>query len=52
MVGIIESFRRVILQGAPPDLHSFAIAAAVAAFFLPAAFVYFKRVEATVADII
>jgi lipopolysaccharide transport system permease protein len=52
MVGIIESFRRVILQGAPPDMHALGISAAISAVFLPVAFVYFKRVEATVADII
>jgi lipopolysaccharide transport system permease protein len=52
MVGIVESFRRVILQGAPPEMHSLGIATAISAVFLPVAFVYFKRVEATVADII
>jgi len=52
MVGIVEGFRRVILQGAPPDMHSLGIAAAISAVFLPVAFVYFKRVEATLSDII
>jgi homopolymeric O-antigen transport system permease protein len=52
MVGIIESFRRVILQGAPPDFHALAISAIVSLILLPIAFIYFKHVEATVADII
>jgi len=52
MVGIIESFRRVILQGAPPEMHSLGIAAVISALFLPLAFVCFKRLETTVADII
>jgi len=52
MVGIVESFRRVILQGAPPDLHALGVSALVTVALLPAAFIYFKHVEATVADII
>jgi lipopolysaccharide transport system permease protein len=52
MVGIIESFRRVILLGAPPDVRSLGIATAVTAILLPIAFLYFKRTEATMADII
>jgi lipopolysaccharide transport system permease protein len=52
MVGIIESFRRVILQGTAPELHSLGVAAAISALLLPVAFVCFKRLETTVADII
>jgi len=52
MVGIVESFRRVILQGVPPHLHSLGMSALVTVTLLPLAFVYFKHVEATVADII
>ena len=52
MVGIIESFRRVILQGEPPDFQALAISAMVSMILLPLAFIYFKHVEATVADII
>lgn len=52
LVGVIENFRRVMLQGAPPDLYSLGISALVAAVLLPAAYLYFKRVEATMADII
>jgi ABC-type polysaccharide/polyol phosphate export permease len=52
MVGIVDGFRRVILLGAPPDLRALAISALVTMALLPVAFIYFKHVEATVADII
>lgn len=51
-VGVIESFRRVLLQGMPPDIYSLGISAIVAGLLLPAAYIYFKHVEATVADVI
>lgn len=52
LVGVIENFRRVMLQGTAPELYSLGISALVAAILLPAAYLYFKRVEATMADII
>lgn len=52
LVGVIENFRRVMLQGTGPDFYSLGISALVAAVLLPAAYLYFKRVEATMADII
>jgi lipopolysaccharide transport system permease protein len=52
MVGVIENFRRVMLQGTTPDFYSLGISALVAAILLPVAYLYFKRVEATMADII
>jgi lipopolysaccharide transport system permease protein len=52
MVGVIENFRRVVLQGVAPDFYSLGISAAVAAVLLPLAYLYFKHVEATMADII
>jgi lipopolysaccharide transport system permease protein len=52
MVGIIESFRRVILQGSPPDFHALGVSTAVSVVLLPIAFMYFRHVETTVADII
>jgi lipopolysaccharide transport system permease protein len=52
LVGIIDGLRRVIVQGSPPDFHALGISAAVSVILLPIAFIYFKRVEATVADII
>ena len=52
LVGVIENFRRVVLQGVEPDFHSLAISAIVAAILLPLTYLYFKRVEATMADVI
>jgi len=52
MVGVIENFRRVMLQGTQPDFYSLGISLLVAALLLPVAYLYFKRVEATMADII
>lgn len=52
LVGVIENFRRVVLQGVEPDFHSLAISAIVAAILLPVTYLYFKRVEATMADVI
>jgi lipopolysaccharide transport system permease protein len=52
MVGVVEGFRRAVVLGETPDLRLLALSAAVAFLLLPAAYVYFKRVEATVADVI
>jgi lipopolysaccharide transport system permease protein len=52
MVGVVESFRRVTLQAAPPDFRALAMSGLVAVTLLLVAFIYFKHVEATVADII
>ncbi|HEU5131352.1 MAG TPA: hypothetical protein VFT26_04580, partial [Pyrinomonadaceae bacterium] len=52
LAGAIENFRRVVLQGVEPDFHSLAISAIIAAILLPSAYLYFKRVEATMADVI
>jgi lipopolysaccharide transport system permease protein len=52
MVGIVENFRRVVLQGIEPDVKSFAISVGVSLVLLPLAYAYFKRTEATMADFI
>ena len=52
MVGVVDGFRRVILQGSPPDVRALGLSVLVTAALLPIAFIYFKHVEATVADII
>jgi lipopolysaccharide transport system permease protein len=52
MVGVIESFRRVLIQGAPPPADALAVSAAVSLALLPVAYIYFKRVESTVADVL
>jgi lipopolysaccharide transport system permease protein len=52
LVGVVENFRRVVIQGLPPDPYSLRISALVSALALPAAYIYFKHREATMADII
>ena len=52
MVGIVENFRRVILQGTPPDGRSLGLAVGVSLVLLPLTYAYFKRTEATMADFI
>ena len=52
LVGVIENFRRVVLQGVQPDFYSLAISGIAAAILLPLTYLFFKRVEATMADII
>lgn len=50
MVGIIENFRQVILKGAAPEMNSLVISAALAVILLVVSYLYFKWVEATMAD--
>jgi lipopolysaccharide transport system permease protein len=52
LVGIIESFRRVILRSQPPDFQSLSVSAVISVILLVVSLSYFKRVEATMADII
>jgi lipopolysaccharide transport system permease protein len=52
MVGIIENFRQVTLRGAVPHLKSLLISAVVSVALLFISYVFFKRVEATMADFI
>jgi len=52
MVGVIENFRRAVLQGVEPDFYSLGVSAVIAVVVLPIAYLYFKKVEATMADII
>lgn len=52
MVGVIENFRQVVLRGGAPETKSLLISAAISVILLVAAYLYFKRVEATMADFI
>jgi lipopolysaccharide transport system permease protein len=52
MVGVIDNFRRVMLHRAPPDFSSLATSALISIALLIASYLYFKRVEATMADMI
>ena len=50
MVGIIDSFRRAILSGTTPDMPSLLLSAVIAVILLVVSYLYFKWVEATMAD--
>lgn len=50
MAGPIEGFRRVTVLGQMPDWPLLGVSAAVCAALLPACYVYFKWVDATIAD--
>lgn len=52
MVGIVENFRRVVIQGVGADLHLLGVSAVVAFILLPVGYMYFKHREATMADVI
>ena len=52
MAGILSSFRDVLLQGTQPDPVPLRFALAITACALPAAYVFFKRAEATMADMV
>jgi lipopolysaccharide transport system permease protein len=52
MTGIVEGFRTAIVQGLGPDVRLLAVPLLTAAILLPVAYVIFKHVEATMADVI
>ena len=52
MVGIVENFRQVILRGATPDTNSLLLSAVVAIILLVLSYLYFKWIEATMADFV
>lgn len=52
MTGVIENFRRVVLQNTAPDMPSLLASAVFSALMLPVAYLYFKQREATMADVI
>ena len=52
MVGIINNFRQVMLNGVAPDFRSLLVAGIESIVLLVLAYLFFKRVEATMADFI
>jgi lipopolysaccharide transport system permease protein len=52
MAGIVSSFRDVLLRHSAPDPEPLRFAVLVTAAMLPLAYLYFKRAEATMADLI
>ena len=52
MAGIVSSFRDILLRQAMPESQPLITACAVTAIALPLAYLFFKRAEATMADLI
>jgi len=52
LAGIVSSFRDILLRQAAPDPYPLGIACLVTALTLPAAYLFFKHAEATMADLI
>ncbi len=50
MAGLIDGFRRATVLNQTPDWHLAAIAAAICLLTLPVCYLYFKYVDATMAD--
>jgi lipopolysaccharide transport system permease protein len=52
MAGIVDTFRRGVVLHQAPDFAAIAVSAAVVAILLPVAYMYFKYVELTLADVV
>jgi ABC-type polysaccharide/polyol phosphate export permease len=52
MAGVVDSFRRAVLEGTAPDPVAFGSACLITSVALPAAYAWFKHVDATMADLI
>ncbi len=50
MAGLVEGFRRVTVQAQAPDWRLLAVSVAISVALLPACYLYFKYVDATIAD--
>jgi lipopolysaccharide transport system permease protein len=52
MVGVVENFRRVAVRGEPIEWSSFTAAIVISFASLAISYVYFKSVDATMADVV
>lgn len=52
VAGLIESFRRVVIGGAGPDIRTLVFCGTIVVASLPLAYLFFKSSEATMADVI
>lgn len=50
MAGIVDAFRKAVLDGVPPDPRALGSAAVLTLVALPLAYMWFKHVDATMAD--
>ncbi len=52
LAGIVDTFRRAVILDQPPDYAALGVSAAIAGLLLPAAYLYFKYAELTMADMV
>jgi lipopolysaccharide transport system permease protein len=52
MVGIVDSYRRVLLHGSPPSMEYLGLSAVISTSLLIIGYAYFKRMEQYFADLI
>ena len=52
MAGIVDGFRSAVLEGRTPDLAALGSASAIVVVGLPIAYLWFKHVDATMADLV
>ncbi len=52
MAAIVDTFRRAVVLHQAPDFSAIVVSATVVTILLPVAYVYFKHVEVTMADVI
>ena len=52
MAGLVENFRRAVIEGVAPDYESFWYSTIIAVILFPLAYIFFKNREATMADVI
>jgi len=52
IAGVVDTFRRAVILHQPPDVHALAMSVLVAGLLLPVAYMYFKYVELTMADLV
>lgn len=52
MAGIVDGFRRAVVEGLPPDPVALGWSATITALSLPLVYAWFKRVDATMADLV
>ena len=52
LAGTVDTFRRAVVLNQGPDYAALGVAAAIAGLLLPAAYLYFKYAELTMADVV
>ena len=52
MAGIVDTFRRAVVLHQAPDFTAILVSAVIVTVLLPVAYIYFKHVEVTMADVV